>query len=171
MPWKIVNADFDSNTPHVYWRDPKNPIHLLTSLREGLVHIFVGDEVADKSPVHVVLSREGLKVVRATRWKRIHLDTLSSILGSLGCPKEEQNRALGWMFRTLRHPPDADGYWRGDEESTIALHAPAPTGWPQNLDDDDLEEALKDGRRLSNVRWQSLVDEARRRGWNIKFAS
>jgi hypothetical protein len=157
---QILNAEYGGKYPHIHLKDPKNPLHLVTGLRDGRTHVYVGGNTPGKCPLHVTLDLEGIHVGRAERFTRYHYDLLMTALTSLGTIPAEREEALGWMMQLTRETSPLDGFWHGRK----APPAPEMHMWPSTLDDEDLIEALHERIAMSKVRFEAIVSEVQRRG-------
>lgn len=157
---QILNAEYGGKYPHIHMKDPRNPLHLVTGLRDGITHVYVGGNTPDKCPLHVTLDREGLGVVRAERFTRFHYDLLMTTVTSLGAIAAEREEALGWMIRIVRETSPVDGFWNGRKPA----NGPEIVMWPRTLDDEDLIEALHERQAMAKVRFEAIVAEVQSRG-------
>ena len=161
MPWKIVNLDY-AVRPHLHLRDPNAPIHLRTFFADQRVEIGLGAEDPEDCFVRATVTPDEV-VVQATRFEPLHVQILSSILGSLDVEPEERTAALAWMQDQLRE--------RGAPLRGNVTAFPAPTGWPYDLTDDALLESLDDREGIPHTRVSALLREARRRGLREQASS
>ncbi len=161
MPWKIVNLDYACDRPHLHVKDPHAPIHLRTFFDDQLVEIGIGEEEPDACFVRATVSRDRV-VVKATKFKELHVQILSTILAALDVEPEDRDEALSWMNKLLadgRTKAERDVFLRGNVTSF-----PPPTGWPYDLTDEALAESLRDSG-LPVTRAKALQREALRRGF------
>lgn len=162
MPWKIVNLDYAGDRPHLHIKDPNAPIHLRTFFGGGSVGGFVevglGGEEPDDCVVRARVSPDAV-VVEATRFERVHVRILESILASLDVEPAERDDALAWMYDAIGRATPADTILPGNVASF-----PAPTGWPYDLTDAALLDSLRDREDVPATRLRALEREAIRRG-------
>ena len=100
MPWKIVNLDYNASGsigPHLHLKDPSSPIHLRSYFTEPRVEIALGADDPEDCFVRAVVTPDDV-LVNATKFEPLHLQILTSILGSLDVEPGERDDALGWVF-------------------------------------------------------------------------
>ena len=160
MPWKIVNLDYE-NRPHLHLKDPSSPIHLRTFFADQRVEIGLGADDPEDCFVRATVTPDDVSV-KAIRFEPLHVQILSSILGSLDVEPTERDAALGWMHDEMR----AD---RGARELRGNVGSfPPPEGWPYDLSDEALLESISDREGTPHTRTNALLREAQRRGLRPK---
>lgn len=159
MPWKIVNLDYNGARPHLHMKDPNAPIHLRSYMSEPKVEIGLGADDPEDCFVRATVTPDDV-VVNATKFEPLHVQILTSILGSLDVEPDERDEALGWMQALLRGGArEPGGMLLGNVKAF-----PPPTGWPYDLTDDALLDSLEDREGTPHTRVNALLREARRRG-------
>lgn len=161
MPWKIVNLDYNASKPHLHLKDPSSPIHLRSYFTEQRVEIALGADDPEDCFVRAVITPDDV-LVDATKFEPLHVQILTSILGSLDVEPGERDDALGWMQDRVRDrgaAREAGGMLRGNVDAF-----PPPTGWPYELTDAALLETLDDREGTPHTRINALQREAQRRG-------
>lgn len=156
MPWKIVNLDYDCDEPHLHLKDPMRPIHLRSFFgAAGIVEILIGSDDVRLCRVRATVSPD-LVTFDAIEFSVEDLGIVDSILASLDVEAESRREAMCW---TNGRKPDQDGFCEGNVAGFDIAE-----GWPRDLDDDALLEALHDSGRVPTFRRELLIREAGRRG-------
>jgi hypothetical protein len=155
MPWKIVNLEY-SDRAHLHIKDPNAPIHL-RAFFDGSVEIALGAEDPEDCFVRATVTQNDVRV-DATRFEKMHVNILGSILASLDVEPDERDDALAWMHARIAEMRTKDVF-PGNVEAF-----PPPTGWPYDLTDGALRDSIDDDEAIPVTRRKALHREARRRG-------
>lgn len=94
MPWKIHDAEFEPGNPFIHHTDPKVDLHMVTSMANGTVQVYIGHIEPDKARFLIRISDDGAEVMRAKDWTRKDLLIMDSVLETMGAKEHTRKKLL-----------------------------------------------------------------------------